>query len=1130
MVNQIMEKITEKLRKSRKIAEYKHISEQDRAKIRLDNIALSAFAYTEKCLFENNKFVFLAQNEFRAKKALQDFSAVYNEDKIIFFPENEYMLYDISARSTDIHAERMRCLYRILEGNWTGIIITPAALAQWLPDPDVIRDKKIVIKTAENMDLRLLYKSFADINYKKVPTVDGMGQFAVRGDIVDVFPYGEENPYRIEFFDDEIDTIRVFDVVSQRTIRRVEEISIFPDNECTVWSDEHAQQVKENIKKELEKYEKRSSIYNRLQKDIEKIEKYKTFEGYDRYIPYIIDNEFSLFDYTGRISLFVDNYNAVCDTLNNSITEHNKICNTINEGTGIPAKAYEMYMSVYQLEEIIEKSYKNITFINEFYGTDAWLDCNVIDFHYESNDSFCTNIDVMIDKCNELADSKYDVYIFSQAEGNMRRLMQLKEDKKLSYKVETVLQKKEISSGFICDDIKLAVFTDSSVFKIQRAKTKKKLKGAVITSFADIEPGDLVVHNVHGIGRFEKIEGIVVDNVRKDYIKINYRDEGVLYVPTHQLDSLEKYIGPEEREPKLNKLGTEEWNKTTAKVKASLRTYAKELVELYAKRSQIKGHAFGKDTVWQSEFEDAFVYEETDDQLRCSSEIKADMELARPMDRLLCGDVGYGKTEVALRAVFKAVCEGKQVAFLVPTTVLAQQHYTNFVQRFAEFPVTVDYLCRFRTNSDKKKIIENLKTGKIDVLVGTHSIIQDKIKFKDLGLIVIDEEQRFGVLHKEKLKTQYPAVDVLSMSATPIPRTLHMSLSGIRDISIIEDPPKNRQPVQTYVAPWDDSLIKNAIYREMGRGGQVFYLYNKVRSMEEKKLILSNLVPEAKIAIAHGQMSEMMLESIMNDFYNKEYDVLLCTTIIESGLDMPNVNTVIVEDSDHFGLAQLYQIRGRVGRSKTRAYAYVTYKKNKNLSEIAEKRLKTIRDFTEFGSGFKIALRDLELRGAGSVLGERQHGQLAQIGYDTYCRLLDEVICEEKGMPVKNKPAVSVEFRLNAYIQAEYIPSQEERLDIYQKIARVETKEDGYEMTDELIDRYGYVPEVVENLITISQIRYLCGICDIESIIQRSFDVQFTMIGGNKLVKPLLSSKDKDILAEIYEFLSKLAKSRQENK
>lgn len=1121
-----MEKIVEKLKKSKKISNYEKLLQKNKASVRLDNISLSVFACACKAVFDEDKFIFLAQNDFKAKKALQDFSTVFDGENIIYFPENEYMLYDISARSTELHAERMKCLYTILGGKWKGLIVTPSSLSQWLPNPKDILNKEINVKTGDIVDIRQLAKQLADINYRKTLTVDGMGQFAVRGDIVDVFPYGEENPYRIEFFDDEVDTIRVFDVISQRTVRRIEEISIFPDNECCIWSQEHAEKVKDNIRKELDSYDKKSSIYSRMLKDIEKFEKYKVFEGYDRYIPYIIGNEFSLFDYTGKVSVFVDNYNGVCDTLDNTVLEHLKICNTINESTGIPKKAYEMYMSLFQLEEIIDKSSKNITFLNEFCGTDPWLDCEIIDFSYTSSDSFCTNIDLMLDKCNELSDAGYDIYIISQSEGNVKRFSQLKEDKKLSLHVKNILQSKELTSGFICDDIRLAVFTDSSIFKIQRAKTKKKLKGAAITSFADIEPGDLVVHNVHGIGRFEKIEGIVVENIRKDYIKINYRDDGVLYVPTHQLDSLEKYIGPQEHEPKLNKLGTEEWNKTTAKVKASLRTYAKELVELYAKRSQIKGFSFSKDTVWQREFEDAFAYEETDDQLRCSSEIKSDMELARPMDRLLCGDVGYGKTEVALRAVFKAVCDGKQVAFLVPTTVLAQQHYTNFVQRFEDFPITVDYLCRFRSSGDKKKIIENLNKGKIDVLVGTHSIIQDKIRFKDLGLIVIDEEQRFGVLHKEKLKVQYPDVDVLSMSATPIPRTLHMSLSGIRDISIIEDPPKNRQPVQTYVAPWDDSLIKNAIYREMGRGGQVFYLYNRVKNMEEKKFILTNLVPEAKIAIAHGQMSEMMLESIMNDFYNKEYDVLLCTTIIESGLDMPNVNTVIVEDSDRFGLSQLYQIRGRVGRSKNRAYAYVTYKKNKNLSEIAEKRLKTIRDFTEFGSGFKIALRDLELRGAGSVLGERQHGQLAQIGYDTYCRLLDEVICEEKGVPVKNKPAVSVEFRLNAYIQSDYIPSQEERLDIYQKIARVETQEDAYEMTDELIDRYGYVPDVVENLITISRIRYLCGICNIESVIQRSFDVQFIMSGGNKLVKPLLSDKDKNILGEILDFLTHLSKNQ----
>lgn len=1120
-----MEKITEKLAKSKKVNEYARLFRTEGSCIRLDNVAISAFCYIYKYICENNKFVFVAENEYKAKKVYQDFSSVF-DDEIIFFPENEYMLYDVSARSTQLYSQRVKSLFKIYSGKWKGIILTPSSMAQWLPSPSDLIGEEIILRRGQVVDLRGLIRKLNERKYKRVPTVDGMGQFAIRGDIVDIFPHGEEQPFRVEFFDDEIDTIRIFDVLTQRTTSGTEELHILPDSESNIWSDEHAKQIKENILEDIKEYDKKSNVYTRVLNDVEKFEKYTVFEGYDRYIPYILQNKFTIFDYTGKVPVFIQNYSGICETLENTVNEHTRICNTVNNASGLMSKTYSMYMTVGELEQKISNSYYNITFLNEFIGTDDWLPCEKIEFNYTSSDSFCSNLDLLIDKCNELIENQYDVHIFSQTEGNKRRFKQLKDDGKLSVLVTNTVENQQLSSGFICPDIKIAIFTDSSIFKIQRAKTKKKLKGAAITSFADIEPGDLVVHNVHGIGRFEKIECVVIENVRKDFIKINYRDDGVLYVPTHQLDSLEKYIGPEGNTPKLNKLGTEEWNKTTTKVKSSLRTYAKELVELYARRSQIKGHAFSQDTVWQREFEDAFSFEETEDQLRCASEIKADMELARPMDRLLCGDVGYGKTEVALRAVFKAVCDGKQVAFLVPTTVLAQQHYTNFVSRFANFPVTIDYLCRFRTAAEKKKIIEKLQSGKIDILVGTHSIIQDKIRFKDLGLIVIDEEQRFGVLHKERLKGQYPHVDVLSMSATPIPRTLHMSLSGIRDISILEDPPKNRQPVQTYVAPWDESLIKNAIYREIGRGGQVFYLYNKVKYMDEKKFILQNIVPEARIAIAHGQMSEVELENIMNDFYNKEYDVLLCTTIIESGLDMPNVNTVIVEDSDRFGLAQLYQIRGRVGRSDTRAYAYVTYKKNKSLSEIADKRLKTIRDFTEFGSGFKIALRDLELRGAGSVLGEKQHGQIAQIGYDTYCRLLDEVVCEEKGVPIRKTAAVNVEFRLSAYIQSEYIPSQEERLDIYQKIARVETEEDALEMTDELIDRYGYVPDVVENLIMISRIRYLCQECGIEAILQRSKDIQFTMVGGNKLVKPILSTKDKDILEEILDFMANLAQNR----
>ncbi|MBR5280013.1 MAG: transcription-repair coupling factor, partial [Clostridia bacterium] len=635
-------------------------------------------------------------------------------------------------------------------------------------------------------------------------------------------------------------------------------------------------------------------------------------------------------------------------------------------------------------------------------------------------------------------------------------------------------------------------------------RVRRKLKGKAITSFADIQAGDLVVHEIHGIGRFEAIESVEIDNVRKDYIKILYRDNGVLFVPTHQLDSVQKYIGNDGESPKLNKLGSAEWNRTTAKVKESLRTYAKELVELYARRARLKGHAFSKDTVWQQEFEDSFPFDETDDQLRCSEEIKRDMEAPKPMERLLCGDVGYGKTEVALRAAFKAVCDGKQVAFMVPTTVLAQQHYKNFMERLKNFPITIDYLCRFRTQTQRKKVLERLAEGKIDILVGTHSLIKDKVTFKNLGLAIIDEEQRFGVLHKDRFKQQHPEVDMLSLSATPIPRTLHMSLSGIRDISVLEDPPQDRLPVQTYVAEWDPALIRNGIYREMARKGQVFYLYNRVQTMGEKLLALRNLVPEARIAMAHGQMSERELEDIMQAFYQGEYDVLLCTTIIESGLDMPNVNTIIVEDSDRMGLAQLYQIRGRVGRASKLAYAYITYKKDKNLSEIAEKRLRTIREFTEFGSGFKIALRDLEIRGAGSVLGERQHGQLAVVGYETYCRLLSEVVLEEQGGKMApQKPPISIEFKVNAYISSDYIEDEEARFDLYQKIARVETEEDAMEVTDELIDRYGDVPDTVQNLLKISRIRFLSERCGFSAVIQKPQCFSFLLGPGAVFMRKL---------------------------
>ncbi len=1095
-------KIFEEVKKSKEYLLLKDALCRKNEKISLSGLVPSYAANIIRTVMSDlsQKAVYIAGNALSAAKIAEDFRFFSEEkrEKVLLLNPYEYMLYDVEAKSTELSAARVELLYKILSGDWQIIVTTPAAVAQWLPNPLFIQESALFLRQGDVMELEDLIQKLTKIRYTRLPQIDGKGQFAVRGDIVDIYPYTSENPIRIEFFDNEIDSVRIFDIFSQRTIETCGEVLILPDNETYLWNFEHAESVRCAIEKDLKNLgiSENSGLYKRVSKDLDQMLPGNIFQGYERYVPYILGNKYSLFDYTGECCLFIDHFTEFRETIENTRNDYIRICDTIQETIGILGKTYEIMMTAEEAELVSEQKSLNVTYLDEFITNHS--DCKNFCFPCRSTDPFGGNLQLLLDSVSELALNGYQTVLVTDSESKKGRFEALQEEKKIPSTVKIVGSHHALSSGFIAEDIKFAFISDDSLFKKERAAAKKKLKGKPISNFAEIEPGDLVVHDVHGVGRFEKIESVEIDGVRRDYIRISYRDDGVLYVPTPQLDSIQKYIGPEGNSPKLNKLGSAEWNRTTAKVKESLRAYAKELVELYAKRSRIKGFACSPDTVWQQEFEESFPYEETGDQLRCTEEIKADMEREQPMERLLCGDVGYGKTEVALRAAFKAVCSGRQVAFLVPTTVLAQQHYNNFVERFAKFPVKIDYLCRFRTPAEKRKILRETESGQIDILVGTHSIIKSGVKFKNLGLAIIDEEQRFGVMHKEKLKQDRPDIDILTLSATPIPRTLHMSLSGIRDISLLEDPPQNRHPVQTYVAEWDASMIRNAIYREMGRKGQVFYLYNKVRTIEEKRRQLQELVPEARIAVGHGQMGEHELERIMEDFYKGEYDILLCTTIIESGLDMPNVNTIVVEESDHMGLAQLYQIRGRVGRSGKTAYAYVTYKKDKTLSETAEKRLRTIRDFTEFGSGFKIALRDLEIRGAGSVLGERQHGQLAIVGYDTYCRLLGEVLEEESGKIPAQRPQVSVDFQVNGYIGSDYIEDEEARLDIYQKISRVETENDALEMTDELIDRYGSVPVSVDNLIKISRIRYVCSLCGISSVIQKRDAVQFMIDHENR--------------------------------
>ena len=641
-------------------------------------------------------------------------------------------------------------------------------------------------------------------------------------------------------------------------------------------------------------------------------------------------------------------------------------------------------------------------------------------------------------------------------------------------KGEIIISQGSLYRGFEYGMIDFVIISDKEVFGEvkKKRKTKKKTSGSKIENFTDLNPGDYVVHENHGIGIYQGIEKITIDNISKDYLKIRYSDNGNLYVSINQMDMIQKYIGGESRSPKLNKLGGSEWGKAKARVRKAVTDLAKELIELYAKRQNTKGHKYGPDTVWQREFEDMFPYEETEDQLNAIEEVKKDLESDKIMDRLICGDVGYGKTEVAIRAAFKVVQEGKQVAYLVPTTILAQQHYNTFIQRMKDFPITVDLLSRFRTKTEQQITIEELKRGMVDIVIGTHRLLSKDVVFKDLGLLIIDEEQRFGVAHKEKLKHLKEKVDVLTLSATPIPRTLHMSLIGIRNMSILNEPPEERYPVQTYVMEYNTEFVKDAIRREIGRGGQVYYLYNRVQNIDKIAAKIQELIPEAIVTYAHGQMSERQLENIMMDFINREIDVLVCTTIIESGLDIPNVNTIIIQDADCLGLSQLYQLRGRVGRSNRIAYAYLMYQKDKVLQEGAEKRLQAIKEFTEFGSGFKIAMRDLEIRGAGNLLGSQQHGHIDAVGYDLYSKLLEEAIKKEQGEEIKEHFETLIELDIDAYIPQKYIEDEIQKLEIYKKIAVIQTQKDYYDVQEEIEDRYGDLPESVQNLLEIALIKW----------------------------------------------------------
>lgn len=1051
----------------------------------------------------NRQILLITYDEIKAKKIYESIKK-FTENHVELFQNKEIMFYKVDAVGSERAIQRLKVLSRIIKGEPIIVVAHIESLLNKIMNSNIYKDFLISIDQDDTIDIFDLSNKLIACGYDREHMVEAVGQFSIRGGIIDFFPPDSQNPYRIELFGDEIDSIRTFDIETQRSLENVDSVFISPVKEVLVL-DSYKEKVIENMKLDLEKttcnLKPNSSVKKNLEdKFVEIIEDIKenlAISNMDMVIPYIPDKYLSsILDYFREDALiFIDEPKRVEERIS-SIREQflMKYSDLLQKG-----EVLSKHEKIRYEYEFIKKGIKKRRCVVNtaiLKGDNTFSPSLIIKFPTKSMQSFHNNIELLSEELNHYKYRGYKVIIFSGTEERGKNLQSTLMDLGLVCSYADNYQKEikssqifitpeSISGGFEYPEIKFTIISDKEIFGTTkgRKRIKKKDKKETI-SFTDLKVGDYVVHENHGIGQYGGIEQLNIQGTIKDYLTINYKGNDKLYVPVEQMNLIQKYVGSETVKPKVNKLSSAEWNKVKQRAKKAVEDMAKELLELYAKRETLKGYGFSEDTIWQKQFEDSFPYEETEAQLRSVEEVKKDMERNRPMDRLLCGDVGYGKTEVALRAAFKAIMDGKQVAFLVPTTILAQQHYNTMVERFSDFPIKIGMLSRFKTLHQQKIIIDGLRKGLVDIVVGTHRLLSKDVKFKDLGLLIIDEEQRFGVKHKESLKKLKENIDVLTLSATPIPRTLHMSLIGIRDMSIIDEPPEERYPVETYVVEFNEQMIREAILKEIGRGGQVYFVYNRVENIDQIAARLKKLVPEASIAIGHGQMSEKRLENVMMDFINNKFNVLVCTTIIETGLDIPNVNTIIIYDADKMGLSQLYQLRGRVGRTNRIAYAYFTYEKDKVLTEVAEKRLRAIKDFTEFGSGFKIAMRDLEIRGAGNLLGVEQHGHIEAIGYDLYVKFLNETIKKLKGEKVEEIVDTTIELSVDGYIPSSYIEDEEQKIEVYKKISQIANEDDYRELIDELIDRFGDIPKEVENLLDISYIRNMASKLNIENISQ----------------------------------------------
>ncbi len=1037
--------------------------------------------------------VIVTYSDLRAKEIFEEYK--FYDRSVLLYPAKDLIFFQADIHGNQLTKERIRTLRRLAEKKPMTIVTTFAALMT----PQVLWDDERDILHVEKggmLDVHTLAKKLVALGYEKSYQVETNGQFSIRGDIIDIFDLTEENPYRIELWGDEVESIRSFDVQSQRSVEALNSVTVYPATEFVLEEDrlrKGMEKLTEQAKTQEKQFrdahmpEEAHRIATQVKELEEQLFTFQSMVNLEGYIRYFYDTIVSLPE------LFMQEKSAPIFFLDEPahIEEHMKavelefresMSQRVQKGYILPGQMDILYSGEYVMAKLscypvvalsMMDTRNNLVPADKKYSISA-----------RSISSYNNSFEALVKELKYYRKNGYRVLLLSGSRTRAKRLAEdLRENELAAVYTEDPFREVQVGEvltyyghvnrGFEYPMLKFVVISETDIFGRERKKRKKLYQGKKINSFDELKVGDYVVHEFHGLGIYRGIEKVEMDKTIKDYMKIEYRDGGNLYILATGLDVIQKYASSDaEKTPKLNKLGNKEWEKTKTKVRTAVETVAKDLVELYALRQQSNGHPFGKDTVWQREFEEMFPFEETEDQLLAIEDTKADMESTKIMDRLICGDVGYGKTEVAIRAAFKAVQEGKQVVYLVPTTILAQQHYNTFVQRMKDFPIRVELLSRFRSTAEIKAALKDLQKGFVDIIIGTHRVLSQDVVFKDLGLLIVDEEQRFGVTHKEKIKKLKENVDVLTLTATPIPRTLHMSLAGIRDMSVLEEAPNDRLPIQTYVLEYNEEMVREAIVRELSRRGQVYYVYNRVNNIADVAANIAKLVPEANVAYAHGQMKEQELEKIMFDFIAGEIDVLVSTTIIETGLDISNVNTIIIHDSDKMGLSQLYQLRGRVGRSNRTAYAFLMYKRDKLLTEVAEKRLMAIKEFTDLGSGFKIAMRDLEIRGAGNLLGTKQHGHMEAVGYDLYCKMLNEAVKNLKGIPVT--PAdfnTVVDMEVDAFLPPSYIVNEVQKLDIYKRIASIENNKERNDMLDELLDRFGEVPKSADNLLRIALIR-----------------------------------------------------------